>query len=254
MRVVADIATAGILQVEKSPVVGDSRPFNGRFALPIPEMVAVDIDSTSYVLPVDGGDVFSQAMASLLVQYPMYENVVFNPLLTAADQADLDLTATFPGTPDVTRALVGRGAGPLPIGAVPDVTACVLPQNDRVAPARPGILITDTIDITIPTGGLGADEFMMWWKLFDFDTGEDVTSDFGATAGQNDPAVRSILEVDQEPAGFAVHLSHDDGATYTQMDRLTPTDFGSYGTLLRVAFRNTSTTNRRYIAAFAILF
>ena len=142
----------------------------------------------------------------------------------------------------------------MPLGAVPDVTACLLPQNGHVVPARPGILITDTVDITIPTGGLGADEFMLWWKLFDFDTSEDVTSDFGATAGQNDPAVRSVLEVDQEPSGFEVHISHDDGVTYTQVDRLTPTDLGSYGTLLRVAFKNTSTTNRRYVAAFAILF
>lgn len=38
------------------------------------------------------------------------------------------------------------------------------------------------------------------------------------------------------------------------MSLTTPTDFFVYGTLVRIAFRNTSTTNRRYIASYAILF
>lgn len=254
MRIVANIADASILQVEKSPEVGESRVMNGKFVCPIPEMVAVDVTSASYVLPVDGGDVTSLAMANLLIEFPMYSNVVFNPLLTPADMADLDLAATFPGPPvEYTRALVGRGAGPLPTGNVPNVVA-VLPANDRVAPALPGMLISDTIDIGPMTGGAGADEFMVWWKIYGFDTSDDITSDFGATAGINSPALRDLVEIDAEPAGFEVWLSHDDGATYTQMSLTTPTDFFVFNTLVRIAFRNTSTTNRRYIASYAILF
>jgi hypothetical protein len=254
MRVVADIATASILQSEKSPEVGDSRPFNGKFAVPIPEMVAVDVTSSSYVLPVDGGDVTSLAMANLLVEFPMYSNIVFNPLLTATDVADLDLTASFPNIPaEATRAIVGRGTGVLPTGIVPNVVG-VLPQNDRVTPSRPGILISDTIDIGPMTSSAGADEFMVWWKLYDLSTTDDVSSDFGATSGRNDPALRNLVEVDSEASGFEVWLSHDDGVTYTQMNRLTPTDFGTYGTLLRIAFRNTDTSNRRYVASYAIMF
>lgn len=253
MRVVADIATANIIQVEKSPVVGDLRPYNGKFAVPIPEMVAVEVDSDSYVLPVDGGDVTSLAMAKLLVEFPMYENVVFNPFLTAADVADMDLTATFTPTGDVTRAIVGRGTGPLPTGCVPNVVG-VLPQNGRVSPARPGVLISDTIDISAATSGVGADEFLVWWKLYELSTSEDVSSDYGATAGQNTPALRNLVEADPEPSGFAVYISHDDGATYTQVSRVTPTDLGTFGTDVRIAFVNTNTSARRYIASYAILF
>ena len=254
MRVVANIADASILQVEKSPQVGESSVMNGKFVVPIPEMVAVDVTSSSYVLPVDGGDVTSLAMADLLVEFPMYTNVVFNPLLTAADIADLDLTAVLPLLPpEDTRAIVGRGAGPLPTGTVPNVVG-VLPSNDRSATVRPGLLISDTIDISALTGGFGADEFMVWWKLYGFDTTDDVTSDFGATAGLNTPAYRNLVDVDPEPSGFEVYISNDDGANYTQVSRVTPTDLGVFGSLVRVAFRNTDVVNRRYIASFAILF
>jgi hypothetical protein len=255
MRVICDLSTANIIQAEKTPTVGDSTPMNGKFIVPIPEMVSVTLDSSSYVLPVDGGDVSSLAFTALLTEFPMYSNVVFNPFLTAADIADLDLTATFPGPPvEDTRAIVGRGAGPLPTGTVPNMVG-VLPQNSTVAPpGRPGMLITDTIDIGPMTGGAGADEFLLWWQLIDFDTTHDVSSDFGATAGTNDPALRNASETDPEPTGFEVYISHDDGATYTLVNRITPTDLGSFGTLLRVAFRNTDNSNRRYISSFAILF
>lgn len=253
MRVVATLATASIVQAEKTPVVGDSRPMNGKFVVPIPEMVAVNLDSSSYVLPVDGGDVTSLAMAQLLVEFPMYQHIVFNPILTPADIADFDLTAVLTPTGDVTRAIVGRGAGPLPTGCVPN-TVGVLARNTRVSPSKPGCLITDTIDISAETGGLGADEFMVWWKIYELDTSEDVTSSYGATSGEDTPALRSITEIDQEPSGFTVYLSNDDGATYTQVSRLAPTDFGVYGTDLRLAFRNTSNTARRYVASYAIMF
>lgn len=252
MRIVVNLADHAIVQVEKNPEVGTERAYNGKYALPIPDNVALDVTSSDYVLPVDGGDVSSKAMLELLAQFPMYSNIVFNPLLTAADMADLDLTATFTPTGDISRAMIGRGAGPLPTGASPN-TVCILPQNNTVAPARPGILISDTIDISAATGGLGADDFMVWWHLYELDTTEDVTSSYGATSGTNDPAYRNLAEQEDQPTGFTVWLSHDDGATYTQMDPLNPTDLGSLGTLLRIAFINTS-NSRRYVGAYAILF
>jgi len=253
MRIVVDTSTGNILQVEKTPELGTLVAFNGKSTAPIPEMGAVDISAASYVLPVDGGDVLSEAYASMLAQFPMYNNIVFNPLISALDIAALDLAALFTPTGDITRAMVGRGAGPLPVGHMPNMVA-VLAQNNRVSPSRPGVLISDTIDITAATSGLGADEVMVWWHLLGFETTHDVTSSYGATAGQNEPAIRSIVEVNPEPSGFAVYISHDDGANYTQVNRLEPTDLLTYGTALRIAFVNTSNTNTRYMAAYAILF
>lgn len=250
MRIVADLPTGDILQVEPTPDIGQEKPFNGRYVIPVPEGAALDVTSSSYVLPVDGNDVSSLAMAALLVQFPMYENILFNPLLTASDIGDLDLTATGPSS-IITRAQVGRASG-LQAGHAPNMVA-VLPQNSGATVARPGCLVTDTIDITAYTGGIGADEFMVWWKIYTFETTDDVLSDYGATSGDDEPAVKYITEVDQEPSGWNVYVSNDDGATWTEATRMMPTDLGVFGTDVRVCFRNTSTT-KRYLAAYAILF
>lgn len=247
MRILVNLSDNAIIQVDKAP----SSVCNSQYVLGIPETASVAIDSTSYVQPVDGGDVASLAFADFLTQYPMYSFVVFNTLSTAADMADLDLTATFPTGPLISRAAIGRGSGPLPTGCAPN-SVHILPQNNGASPARPGLLITDTIDISgaVPSG---AQDFTVWWRLFDITTSEDVTSSYGGTAGDNDPSLRTVADGDPEPSGFDVFLSVDDGATYTATPYMTPTLFSAPGTLLRVAFRNTS-TSRRYLAAFAIMF
>lgn len=253
MFVVADLATGNIIQAEKTLDSGVSVNMNGKFIVPVPEMVPLTLDENSYVLPVDGGDVFSQAMSAFLVEYPMYGNVVFNPLMTAADMAELDTAAVFTPTGSITRCFMGRGAGPLPTGCSPNVVG-VLPLNDRVTPNRPGVLITETIDISAMTGGAGADEFLLWWKLIVLNTTEDVCSDYGATSGQNNPAVRLLGDDEAEPAEFEVYVSNDDGATYVRAYRLTPTAMTGYGSDVRIAFINNDVINRRYIVAYAILF
>jgi len=250
MRVLVDSPTNSAIQVEKTPEVGSLTPINGQYVLTIPEGASVDIDAGSYVLPVDGGDISNLAFASLLARYPMYTGIAFNPLLTAADAADLDLTATLP-TGEACRAQVGRGAGPLPVGISPNSVA-LLPINSTIASTPPGLLITDTIDISaiVPAG---ASEFMVYWKLYGFSTTEDIAADYGLLAGTNSAAVRSVVEVDQEPAALAVYLSNDDGITYTQVGRMEPVAFCVPGTLLRIAFRNDG-TSKLYIACYAVLF
>lgn len=256
-RIVADIASNKILQVEKTPDVGDPRPFNGRFVVPVPDGASVDVTSASYVLPQDGGDLASLSAAALLARFPMYSNIVFNYLLEAADVADLDLSAApavsaILGVTVRTRAQTGRGAGPGPTGQCPTTTA-ILPRNNRVAPTRPGMLVTNAVDIGPVTGGVGADEFLLWWQIYEFDTEEDIASDFGVFAGENTPAIRNITEVDQEPAGFNVFISHDNGTTWTAINRLEPTDLTVFGTQVRLAFTNVSTT-KYYLGAYAFMF
>lgn len=254
MRVLGNLSDYAVLQTERTPDIGDTTAFNGKFPIPIPEGAKIDVNSGSYITPIDGGDLSSLAFAGLLARYPMYEFVVFNPLLVAADVAELDLTATFPNgaVNEITRAQTGRGTGPAATGTAPCSTA-ILPQNNAPTPARPGLLITDTIDISSQTAGVGADDFMVWWKIYEFSTSHDVASDYGATAGMNKPAIRSIEEIDQEPANFEVHLSIDDGINYTQVGRLEPVAFCVKGTELRLAFRNTGSV-KHYLCSYCIMF
>ena len=250
MRVVADLPSAAILQVEKDPDIGIAAPFNGRFSVPIPGGASVAVNNTSYVLPVNGGDVWSQAMVALLAQYPMYEYVVFNPLLAAADLVDIDLAATGPAGEE-TRLQMGRAIGPSP-GNAPNMVALLGENPYTGGPNKPGCLVTDTIDIStiLPPG---ADEFLVWWKFYEFSTTEDVESDFGGTIGQNDPAYKNIVETDQEPSGLTVYITNDDGATWYVVDRDTPVDVFVLDTRVRLAFVSTE-PDRLYLAGYAILF
>ena len=110
--------------------------------------------------------------------------------------ADIDL-ATVWGGPFFapSRIQTGRGGGPNP-GNAPNSTA-ILPQNARTGgPPVPGLLVTETINIGPLTGGIGADEFLIWWHVYSFDTEEDIRSDYGFFAGVNSPSVRQIGEAD----------------------------------------------------------
>ena len=251
MRVVVDVATNKILQVEKSPPIGEANPFNGRYAVPIPDGASVDVDSSTYILPQDGGDLAAACAAALLARFPMYSHIVYNYLLEAADVAELDLTATGP-TGEITRAVTGRGVAPGVFGQAPNSTA-VSPVNNAAAPPRPGCLVTAMIDIGPMTGGAGADEFLAWWYFYDFSTGDDVVSSYGATVGQNDPATKSISEMDQEPTSLDAYISHDNGATWTAIGRLEPTDLVTFDTDVRLCFINNGSAPL-YLAAYAILF
>jgi hypothetical protein len=217
----------------------------------VPEGASVTLSPTSYLTPQNAGSVPGQAAAALLARYPMYANVAFNYLLEASDVAALDLTATGPSGV-ITRAMVGRGAG-LSTGIAPNSTVILPINNSTGGPPRPGCLVTDTIDIGPATGGAGAEEVLLWWKVATFSTGEDVLHGYGTTLGVNAPALRSLDETSQTPTGFLVSVSNDDGATWFTAPRLTPVNLGVFDTRVRVAFTNTS-ANRVYLLGFAVLF
>ena len=271
MRILVDLSShvtgdPKVTQVEKTPPLGaaGSTSINGKYVIPVPSGMDFRVDANDYVLAagvVDGGDVTSITYAHLLAAFPMFGHVYFNPLLTGDHVGELDLTAQWkdttgspPAAPTYypTRAQTGRGTGPPDAGQMPTHTA-ILAQNSSVTPSRPGILISDAIDISTFTGGVGADEFMLYWKLYDFEIGDDVISTFGATAGQNEPAIRRVLEVDQEPSGFSAYISVDDGANWCEAGLLEPMAFANKSTEIRVAFRNT-TASKVYLATFGALF
>lgn len=281
MRILVDLAshlqapphgvgTPLITQVE-DPLPGPSgrTAVNGRFSIPVPRGAKIPVDADSYVLDSlggnDGGDVVSKAFAQLLATYPMYGNIYFNPLLTAADVSELDLTAVFNDPAEIsayypTRVQTGRFSGSIGIqtGCMPTHTA-LLPQNNAVDGfPRPGMLVTQEIDIGPYTlddamTPVGADGFMVYWKLYGFTVTDDVASDYGAQAGRNDPAIRYLEEVDQEPPGFRVYLSPDNGAHWCEVGLLEPVALGQKTTSIRLAFRNDS-PEKRYIAQFAFMF
>lgn len=243
MDILTELNSGQIIQVtdRQTPVV-----VNGKFVPAIPDIAPVEVDGTSYVLPVDGGDVTSRAFSNLLAQFPMYGNALFNPLLTPADVAALDRAAAF--GPNATRAATGRSAGP-DVGQSPNRTRVFRRNPVTLAP---GVLVTDTINIAAIVPG-GIDEVLVWWKLDGVFRTHDVSSSFGATAGQNDPCQVSLGTVVPEPAGFDVYASNDDGVTWYAVGYLVPTDLVNLGTLVRLAFVNSGSQDR-YLSGFGFLF
>jgi len=249
-----------LLQVDNAKDLGVQVPLNGKYAIPVAEGSKITIDSNSYALPVDGGDLYSQVYANLLAQYPMYDFIYFNPLLRATeDIGQLDLTTTFkdnavaPPHYYPSRMQIGRADPVAELGQAPNTTA-ILPLNDKVSPSRPGMMMTNKIDITPYTGEAGADDFMVYWKLYGFSTSDDVAGgEVGSVVGVNTPAIRSIEEVNQEPVDFEVYLSIDNGDNWFQVYRLQQIAFCCRATEVRLAFLNKSST-KRYLATYAIMF
>jgi len=210
---------------------------------------------------VDGYDLASQGMARLLAAYPMFGNVYFNPLLTADHVGELDFNFSFkdPSTGEFfkPRFQTGRESGVDDAGQYPTHTA-LLAQNEGTLIPRPGLLVTEEIDISAYTldcdgKSVGTDEFMLWWKLYHFEITHDIASDFGATQGTNSPAIRYVEEMDQEPSGFSAYISIDGGANWCEVGLLEPVSFCEKTKKVLIAFKNTGNV-KRYIASFALLF
>jgi len=224
-----------IIQAQTVPELGQGgrEIVNGKYVIPMPFGVDFPIDENSYILDgagdIDGGDVVSQGMAHLLAAFPQYENIYFNPLLTSNHVGELVEygSAITPGghftdkslTPPAVflpRFQTGRADSELDDGQMPTHTA-LFPQNSTVTPTRPGLIITEAINIgphTLDCNDVevGTDEFMVYWKLFKFEVTHDISAEYGAHAGVNTPALRYIEETDDDPTGFSAYNSTDGGA------------------------------------------
>jgi hypothetical protein len=260
-----------ILQVEKRHDFDVTVPINGKYVIPIIEGTSIKVDDQSYVLPIDGGDISSLSYANLLVQYPMYESIYFNPLLDEDNVGEIATKDPFTGDPVAfvdqrymphrvypARYQSGR-SGPDPeAGQAPNNTA-VLEVNPYAGDyPHPGVLITNPIDITDLTLDeneceQGANEFMVYWKIYDFEVTDDILSGYGQTAGMNLPAIRSIKEVEQEPEGLEVYLSINKGANWHRVGRLENIAFCDHTTEIMLAFLN-FTGRKIYISSYAVMF
>lgn len=257
-----------IVQAEREPPVGagGKTPINGRYVIPMPVGLDIPVGPSSYVLDnvgdTDGGDVVSQGFARLLASFPQFGHIYFNPLLTKGHVAELSFSQTFknPTTGNVfkPRFQTGRSNNP-DSGQMPCHTA-LLPVNSAVSPNRPGLLTSGIIDIgpftldcSNPPVAVGADQFMLYWKLYAFEVSEDIATDTGKFAGQNLPALRYVQETEQEPDGFAAYLSTDGGANWCKVGLLEPVAFCDKTKHILIAFENTA-PNKVYLANFAVLF
>ena len=273
MQVVVNIASNQIVSTSSEPEVGGTTTVNGQYLFIPPPGVAITVDNTSYLLPQDAGSLPVQAATELLVRFPMYDHVLYNYLLEDADIADLDVSSGAPqpasGTvtpaspawdtaglvagPNGPRCQVGRGSGP-PLGIAPGSVAILGRNDNRTAGATFGALVTATEDLTpFNPGNPGTDDVMMWWEVARVSTSEDIITGYGATAGVNQPAIRSLEKIDQEPSGLFVYVSVDNGATWFEADYLQPLDLAVPGTDLRIAFLNAG-TEKLYLLGFAMLF
>ncbi len=240
MRIYADINRVGadpndyIVQVGLTPPVGSQVNVNGKFILDVPNGVSVPDPIPSTLAGLT--DAIYDGLLSL---YPRYGFVQYNALVTGADSNLLDTTAVFPydhGPPLRTwevRAQVGRFGAPSDNGLAPNGVK-ILAQNNAVVPARPGVLITDTIDVSADVPA-GVTDVMVHWCIASTSITNDVMN---YNTGENTPSLKTMVEVTQNPATLEAYISTDDGASYDRLYLDTPFTAAVAGTLLRVAFVN----------------
>ncbi|OHD80637.1 MAG: hypothetical protein A3J97_05910 [Spirochaetes bacterium RIFOXYC1_FULL_54_7] len=264
MRIYADVnrfpdllageTSSVIIQVAGTPEVNTATPINGKFVVGIPDGVTPPvITSASRLLdPSVPPGILPTIYNSLLAQYPTYGNILYNPILNASDIAKLDATAVFPWDPGPPiKTWSSRFQTGTPLGGTKGVapnSVAVLPENSTTTPIRPGVLITDKIDIAAYTGGLGASSFVVYWKVYQMSVTNDVMN---YTSGVNTPALKNLIEVDQDI--LDVFLSCDNGVGYTQASRLATVSTGVPGNDVRLAFIN-HTRSKVYVTAYAVMF
>lgn len=233
-----------ILQTGPTPAIGTNTPINGKFIIDVPDGAPPPvIDPSTRILNPSVPGLLPVMYNSFLALYPQYSHIVYNNLLTSNDMSGIDLSATITisATPRSCRAQIGRAAGRS--GTVPGGIV-VSPIN--AATGAPGVLITNTIDISGFTGGTA--NYLVYWKVYSVNTTDDVMN---YSNGHNQPAIKSAVEIDQN--SITTYLSDDDGVTYTAVGRLKSVTLGAPGNHLRLAFVN-STSQKVYITAFAVMF
>lgn len=257
MRVLVNKATDSIIQAQKDPEYGTDGQtiINGLYCLKFPIGVEVSLNENSYVLPIDGKDVFSLAVAKLMSKYPVYRHAYINALVQTDDLDDLNLESGVLTLNDVmytSRYQTGRSSD----GIMPGNTA-LLPVNTKATPNKPGLIVTNNIRVAdyitdCDSNPIGAKHFMIGWSFFKANVSHDVNTEYGALANQNTPAYKYLLEMDQTPSDVSVYMSVNN-SDWQQVYNLSPISFCDNITEFKLAFSNLS-ADKIYLNNFFVLF
>ena len=270
MYVVASLASNKIEGTQGDKSLDAFFGANGKFFLPVPTGVPVEVSASSVLTPQNSSSIPYQIAYGFLERNPNYDNVIWNFFLEASDVASLDQSPSAPtpdagnvvsgyspvmiGSPLGPRSQIGRAVGPAPVGVAPNSIA-LLPANSKTSGTpQYGSLVLDVVDITSynPTNP-GTDEVLVWWKLGRAATTEDVAHGYNATAGVNSPSLRSLQETQGNFPGVHVYASVDDGVTWYECKYLRPKDLSVAGKDLRIAIINES-SEKLFVLGLAVLF
>ncbi|MBQ73348.1 MAG: hypothetical protein CMJ67_10635 [Planctomycetaceae bacterium] len=125
----------------------------------------------------------------------------------------------------------------------------VPPTNTQVTVVAAGGVTGFTLVESHP----GTDEVMMWWKVNRMTVTEDQGNTQATTPIGNTPAIKSLVEINEEDPDLLVYASVDDGNSWYRIPYLEPIDLINAGTELRVAFINLG-TDKIYVEGFCVLF
>jgi len=110
-------------------------------------------------------------------------------------------------------------------------------ESATFLPPTSGLLQSDTIDVS--SDGL-FDDFAIYWDLYTL-----TRTQTGQTS--------QVSYTRADPDLVEVFISNDDGSSFTQTASMLPTSLAGQGGLLKIRFRNTTST-RYYLGAVAILY
>lgn len=174
-------------------------------------------------------------------------------IVTLPDEFLLDLASAANTATRLANAINdGANSFSTLVLATVDPTVTNRVQLRPVPPTNTQVTVASAFSgYTIVESHPGTDEVMMWWKI----NRMSVTEDQGSTqaGGVNSPAIKSLVEVDQEDVDLLVYVSADDGVSWYQTLYLEPIDLVNAGTLLRIAFINIG-TDKIYVEGFCTLF
>lgn len=259
MRIVYDSTTSDFIQFSKDPDVGEYAVSNGVHILDLPP--GVERENASGWIS-DAVDAFDNASYGLLSLYPGFAGIQPNVMARNDDVYGVTLYPTvwsidLAGTVDNTLGgmlpapytkILNTRAQVFRAGAGVPMSSALLPVNG--VSDEPGMLVTQSLDLTAATGGLGADEFMVYWRIYTYTMTHEVIGDTLSTT--NVPTYKLLNEIDQEPATFVVGISVDGGdfEPVSLMETYRPV---VAGTAIKLCFLNTS-SDKIYLGSFALMF